>query len=118
MYENSGLSDWKGCCFFVYPTYSIITLECAAQFYYNFRQYYKNNSIRLKVIDLPTDTMELPEGQEWFFEIGSNILVGFVTIVGQEGANIRQRQAESIEAQRPPWKRQIQREPASTSWSV
>lgn len=37
-------------------------------------QYFKDNGIRLKVIDLPTTMMDLPEGQEWVFEMVNNIL--------------------------------------------
>mgnify|MGYP002404919619 FL=1 len=62
-------------------------------------QYIKDNDIRLKVIDLPTTMMELPEGQEWVFEMVNNILIEVLgTIAEQERANIRQRQAEGIEA--------------------
>jgi len=32
-------------------------------------QFFKENGIRLKVIDLPTTMMELPDGQEWVFEM-------------------------------------------------
>ena len=38
-------------------------------------QYFKDNGIRLKVIDLPTTMMELPKGQEWVFEMVNNILI-------------------------------------------
>ena len=31
-------------------------------------QFFKDNGIRLKVIDLPTTMMDLPQGQEWVFE--------------------------------------------------
>ena len=62
-------------------------------------QYFKDNGIRLKVIDLPTTMMELPEGQKWVFEMVNNILIEVLgTIAEQERANIRQRQAEGIEA--------------------
>ena len=62
-------------------------------------QYFKDNGIRLKVIDLPTTMMELPEGQEWVFEMVNNMLIEVLgTIAEQERANIRQRQAEGIEA--------------------
>ena len=62
-------------------------------------QFFKDNGIRLKVIDLPTTMMELPEGQEWVFEMVNNILIEVLgTIAEQERANIRQRQAEGIEA--------------------
>ena len=62
-------------------------------------QYFKDNGIRLKVIDLPTTMMELPEGQEWVFEMVNNILIEVLgTIAEQERATIKQRQAEGIEA--------------------
>lgn len=62
-------------------------------------QYFKDNGIRLKVIDLPTTMMELPEGQEWVFEMVNNILIEVLgTIAEQERTTIRQRQAEGIAA--------------------
>lgn len=62
-------------------------------------QYFKDNGIRLKVIDLPTTMTELPEGQEWVFEMVNNILIEVLgTIAEQERQTIRQRQAEGIEA--------------------
>ena len=62
-------------------------------------QFFKDNGIRLKVIDLPTTMMDLPEGQEWVFEMVNNILIEVLgTIAEQERATIRKRQAEGIEA--------------------
>ena len=62
-------------------------------------QFFKDNGIRLKVIDLPTTMMELPQGQEWVFEMVNNILIEVLgTIAEQERATIKQRQAEGIEA--------------------
>ena len=62
-------------------------------------QYFRDNGIRLKVIDLPTTMMDLPEGQEWVFEMVNNILIEVLgTIAEQERATIKQRQAEGIEA--------------------
>lgn len=62
-------------------------------------QFFKDNGIRLKVIDLPTTMMDLPQGQEWVFEMVNNILIEVLgTIAEQERATIRQRQAEGIEA--------------------
>ena len=62
-------------------------------------QYFKDNNIRLKVIDLPTTMMDLPEGQEWVFEMVNNILIEVLgTIAEQERETIRKRQAEGIEA--------------------
>jgi len=61
--------------------------------------YFKENGIRLKVIDLPTTMMDLPEGQEWVFEMVNNILIEVLgTIAEQERATIKQRQAEGIAA--------------------
>ncbi|MDO4736937.1 MAG: recombinase family protein [Bacteroidia bacterium] len=62
-------------------------------------QYFKDNNIRLKVIDLPTTMMDLPAGQEWVFEMVNNILIEVLgTIAEQERQTIRQRQREGIDA--------------------
>ena len=62
-------------------------------------QFFKENGIHLKVIDLPTTMMDLPEGQEWVFEMVNNILIEVLgTIAEQERETIRKRQAEGIEA--------------------
>jgi DNA invertase Pin-like site-specific DNA recombinase len=64
-------------------------------------EYFKDNKIRLQVIDLPTTMMELPDGQEWVFEMVNNILIEVLgTIAQQERETIRQRQAEGINAAR------------------
>ena len=69
-------------------------------------QYFKDNGIRLNVIDLPTTMMELPEGQEWVFEMVNNILIEVLgTIAEQERITIRQRQAEGIVAAKQNGKR-------------
>ena len=56
-------------------------------------QYFKDNRIRLKIIELPTTMMDLPEGQEWVFEMVNNILIEV-----QERETTHQRQAEGIAA--------------------
>ena len=62
-------------------------------------QFFKDQGIRLKVIDLPTTMMELPEGQSWVFEMVNNILIEVMgTIAEQERLTIKQRQAEGIAA--------------------
>lgn len=62
-------------------------------------QYFKDNNIRLKVIDLPTTMMDLPEGQEWVFDMVNNILIEVLgTIAEQERETIRKRQREGIDA--------------------
>ena len=62
-------------------------------------QYFRDNGIRLKVIDLPTTMMDLPKGQEWVFEMVNNILIEVLgTIAEQERTSIKRRQAEGIQA--------------------
>lgn len=62
-------------------------------------QYFKDNGIRLKIIDLPTTMMDLPKGQEWVFEMVNNILIEVLgTIAQQERETIKERQREGIEA--------------------
>ncbi|MBQ3109786.1 MAG: recombinase family protein [Clostridia bacterium] len=69
-------------------------------------QFFKDNGIRLKVIDLPTTMMELPVGQEWVFEMVNNILIEVLgTIAEQERETIKKRQAEGIEAAKKNGKR-------------
>ena len=64
-------------------------------------QFFKDNGIRLKVIDLPTTMMDLPKEQDWVFEMVNNILIEVLgTIAEQERATIRKRQAEGIAAAR------------------
>lgn len=60
-------------------------------------EYFKENNIRLKIIDIPTTMMELPEGQEWVFDMVNNILIEVLgTIAQQEREAIKSRQAEGI----------------------
>ena len=62
-------------------------------------EYFKAAGIRVKVLDLPTTLMEVPEGQEWVFDMVNNILIEVLgTIAQQERTTIRERQAEGIAA--------------------
>lgn len=62
-------------------------------------EYFKGTGIRLKVIDLPTTMQELPDGQDWVFDMVNNILIEVLgTIAEQERETIRKRQAEGISA--------------------
>lgn len=62
-------------------------------------EYFKQNGIRVKVLDLPTTLMELPEGQEWVFEMVNNILIEVLGAIAEnERRTIKQRQAEGIAA--------------------
>ena len=66
---------------------------------HNELRYFRENGIRVKVIDLPTTMMDLPVGQEWVFDMVNNIIIEVLgTIAEQERLTIRQRQAEGIAA--------------------
>ena len=60
-------------------------------------QYFKDNNIRLKVIDLPTTMLDLPSEQAWVMEMVNNILIEVLSsIAEQEYHTIHQRQKEGI----------------------
>ena len=60
-------------------------------------EYFKQRHIRVMVLDLPTTLVELPEGQEWVFEMINNILIEVLaSIAEQERLTTRQRQQEGI----------------------
>ncbi|CAI3674372.1 DNA invertase Pin-like site-specific DNA recombinase [Clostridium neonatale] len=60
-------------------------------------EYYKNESVRIKILDIPTSMMEIPTGQEWLMDMINNLLIEVLsTMAEQERNNIRQRQSEGI----------------------
>ena len=60
--------------------------------------YFKNNKIRVKILNIPTTLIDLPEGQEWVFEMVNNILIEVLgAIAEEERIKIRQRQREGID---------------------
>lgn len=62
-------------------------------------QWFHKKQVRLKILDLPTSLVEVPEGQEWIIDMISNILVEVLaSIAEQERLTIRKRQREGIEA--------------------
>lgn len=62
-------------------------------------QYFKDNGIRLKVLDLPTTLVDYPTGQDWVFDMINNILIEVLgTIAQQERETINARQIEGIKA--------------------
>lgn len=64
-------------------------------------QYFKDNGIRVKILDLPTTLVDFPTGQEWLFEMVNNILIEVLgTIAEQERATIHRRLEEGIAAAR------------------
>lgn len=63
-------------------------------------EFFKENGIRLKVIDLPTTMIDL-EGQSWVIDMVNNILIEVLSsIAEQERLTIKQRQAEGIASAR------------------
>lgn len=64
-------------------------------------QWFREKKVRLKILDLPTSLVDVPEGQEWIIEMVQNILIEVLSsIAEQERLTIRKRQREGIEAAR------------------
>lgn len=64
-------------------------------------QYFKDNNIRLKVIDLPTTMLDLPAEQSWVMDMVNNILIEVLSsIAEQEYHTIHTRQKSGIESAR------------------
>lgn len=62
-------------------------------------EWFKENQVTLRVLDLPTSLIEVPEGQEWVVDMITNILVEVLaSMAEQERLTIRKRQAEGIAA--------------------
>lgn len=62
-------------------------------------QWFKDHSITLRIIDLPTTMIDLGEGQDWIKEMVTNILIEVMSsIAEQERLSIKQRQREGIDA--------------------
>lgn len=60
-------------------------------------EHFKNNKIRIKILNIPTTLMDLPKENEWVFEMINNILIEVLSAVAEEERNkIRIRQAEGI----------------------
>ena len=60
-------------------------------------EYYKNEGVRVKILDIPTSMMDISEGQEWLMDMINNLLIEVLsTMAEQERVNIKQRQAEGI----------------------
>ncbi|WP_368487590.1 recombinase family protein [Clostridium sp. BJN0013] len=60
-------------------------------------EYFKNKGVRIKILDLPTTMIDIPEGQEWIMDMINNLLLEVLsTIAQQERITIKTRQAEGI----------------------
>lgn len=62
-------------------------------------EYFKNNGIRVKILNIPTTLIDFPEGQEWVMDMVNNILLEVMSsIAEEERRKIKTRQAEGIAA--------------------
>ncbi|HBV88304.1 MAG TPA: resolvase [Desulfosporosinus sp.] len=60
-------------------------------------EYYKGEGVRVKILDIPTSMMDIPEGQDWIMDMINNLLIEVLsTIAEQERITTRQRQSEGI----------------------
>ena len=60
-------------------------------------EYYRQNHIRVRILDLPTTNVKPALGQEAVIDLVNTLLIEVVSYMAeQERANIRQRQAEGI----------------------
>lgn len=59
---------------------------------------FKNEGIRIKIIDLPTTMQDIPTGQEWVVDMINNIIIEvYTSMAEQERATILKRQREGID---------------------
>ena len=62
-------------------------------------QWFQKKKVRLKILDLPTSLIEVPDGQQWIIDMIQNILIEVLaSIAEQERLTIRKRQKEGIKA--------------------
>ena len=62
-------------------------------------EWFKSRGIIVRVLDLPTTLIELPEGQEWMMEMINNILIEVLgTIAEQEWKKTKERREAGIAA--------------------
>ena len=62
-------------------------------------QYFKDNGIRVKILDMPTTMMDFPEENAWVSDMVTNILIEVLASIAQnERETIRKRQREGIDA--------------------
>ena len=62
-------------------------------------EWFKENGVTLRIIDLPTSLLDFPQEQSWIQDMITNILVEVLaSMAEQERLTIRKRQAEGIAA--------------------
>ncbi|MCA1025775.1 recombinase family protein [Cytobacillus kochii] len=60
-------------------------------------EYFKQEGIRVKILDLPTTMQDVAEGQEWVIDMINNIIIEvYTSIAQQERETLLQRQSEGI----------------------
>ena len=60
-------------------------------------RHFRADGVRVKILDLPTTMIDLPDGQDWIVEMVNNSRIEVLaSIAEQERLTIRQRQAEGI----------------------
>ena len=64
-------------------------------------RHFRADGVRVKILDLPTTMIDLPDGQDWIVEMVNNILIEVLaSIAEQERLTIRQRQAGGVSPRR------------------
>ncbi len=62
-------------------------------------EYFRENDIRIKILDIPTTLADFPDEQRWVMEMINSILIEVLgSIAEAERIKIRQRQAEGIKS--------------------
>lgn len=62
-------------------------------------KYFNDIGVRIKVLDLPTTMIDIPQGQEWVLNMVNNILIEVLSsIAEQERLTIKERQKQGYEA--------------------
>ena len=61
--------------------------------------YFKKKGVRVKILNIPTTLMDIPEGQDWIIDMINNIIIEVLGAVAEEERKkIKTRQAEGIAA--------------------
>lgn len=61
-------------------------------------KYYKDNEIKVKILNIPTTLINLPKENSWISDMINNILIEVLSAVAEEERNkIKERQREGIE---------------------
>ena len=62
-------------------------------------EYFKKKGVRVKILNVPTTLMDIPDGQDWIIDMINNIIIEVLGAVAEEERKkIKTRQAEGIAA--------------------